>query len=347
MNSSFLTTQFENTQHSLFYKRELVTRTISGLPVFLVTIASDLRSHKKKPIVAITSRVHSGETPGSFVFQGIYDYLMTPEAAQLRKNYTFLLTPCLNPDGVVCGNYRSSLSGFDLNRQWLHPDEELHPEIFATKAFYQEDRSKKIYIYCDLHGHSKKKNSFFYGCNTAANGGFLSWTIVRLLPRILAKNSHMFSYKGCRFKVDGSKVGTGRVVMWKQLQVTHSFTLESSFFGYDYGEVDVKQFREQDYRSLGLKFCHSVEEMHVMWKQIHRELQVTNGWLKPRRLNEFTGTPAAQLLNEEMAKKKKEENKARAIEEYQAYLKRYYQPVQRPLTQHTMQSQALASNVRK
>jgi hypothetical protein len=78
-----------------------------------------------------------------------------------------------------------------------------------------EDKTKKFYIYCDLHGHSKKKNSFFYGCNTAANGGFLSWTIVRLLPRILAKNSHMFSYKSCRFKVDANKVGTGRVVMWK------------------------------------------------------------------------------------------------------------------------------------
>ena len=49
------------------------------------------------------------------------------------------------------------------------------------------NEKRHIWIYCDLHGHSKKKNSFFYGCNTAANGGFLSWTIVRLLPRIFAK----------------------------------------------------------------------------------------------------------------------------------------------------------------
>lgn len=29
----------------------------------------------------------------------------------------------LNPDGVIAGNYRSSLSGLDLNRQWTDPKE--------------------------------------------------------------------------------------------------------------------------------------------------------------------------------------------------------------------------------
>jgi len=42
-------------------------------------------------------------------------------------------------------------------------------------------------------------------------------------------------------------------------------------------------------------------------------LQVTNGWLKPKVLFEKTGVPAAQLLNEELAKKKKEETKLVAI----------------------------------
>jgi len=42
-------------------------------------------------------------------------------------------------------------------------------------------------------------------------------------------------------------------------------------------------------------------------------LQVTNGWLKPKVLFEKTGVPAAQLLNEELAKKKKEEMKHAAI----------------------------------
>jgi hypothetical protein len=93
----------------------------------------------------------------------------------------------------------------------------------------------KILIYCDMHGHSRKKNSFIYGCNTVAEGGFNSWTKVRLFPRILAKNSPVFSLRDCTFKVEKHKLGTARVVVWKQFKVTNSFTLENSFFGFDYG----------------------------------------------------------------------------------------------------------------
>ena len=62
--------------------------------------------------------MHSGETPGSWVFKGIFNFLMSSssEARYLRKFYTFILIPVLNPDGVVCGNYRNSISGVDLNR---------------------------------------------------------------------------------------------------------------------------------------------------------------------------------------------------------------------------------------
>ena len=38
------------------------------------------------------------------------------EAKLLRLYYTFVLVPCLNPDGVICGNYRNSVSGVDMNR---------------------------------------------------------------------------------------------------------------------------------------------------------------------------------------------------------------------------------------
>ena len=33
--------------------------------------------------------------------------------------------------------------------------------------------------------------------------------------------------------------------------------------------------------------------MHFLWKDIRKELKITNGWLKPRKLFEVTGVPAA------------------------------------------------------
>lgn len=37
-------------------------------------------------------------------------------AKYLRNNFVFKIIPMLNPDGVIIGNYRTSLSGMDLNR---------------------------------------------------------------------------------------------------------------------------------------------------------------------------------------------------------------------------------------
>jgi murein tripeptide amidase MpaA len=39
----------------------------------------------------------------------------------------------MNPDGVAVCNYRNSLAGVDLNRQWINPEPEFHPEVFGVK----------------------------------------------------------------------------------------------------------------------------------------------------------------------------------------------------------------------
>jgi len=39
----------------------------------------------------------------------------------------------LNPDGVIVGNYRCSLSGHDLNRQYPNPSSKMFPECYGIK----------------------------------------------------------------------------------------------------------------------------------------------------------------------------------------------------------------------
>ena len=139
----------------------------------MIRVSDQKRSKRleyvKKKSVIITSRVHPGETNASFVFSGFFNFIISPEAKKLRELYTFYLVPCLNPDGVECGNYRTSSTGFDLNRQWLNPHQKLHPIIYELKSFLRQ--LKEISLFCDLHGHSTKRNSFIYGCPTAAKEG--------------------------------------------------------------------------------------------------------------------------------------------------------------------------------
>ena len=71
---------------------------------------ADKRPYKfDKPVVFISSRVHPGETPASFVLDGIWKFLTqenNEQAKILRDRFVFKVVPMLNPDGVYRGYYR-------------------------------------------------------------------------------------------------------------------------------------------------------------------------------------------------------------------------------------------------
>jgi murein tripeptide amidase MpaA len=126
--------------------RNLLCKTIAGVDCELLTVtdtytqtdedpAAELKENKRKAVV-ISSRVHPGETVGSWMMRGILFFLTDPdnqEASLLRKNFVFKIIPMLNPDGVINGNYRCSLAGCDLNRRWKFPSKTLQPTIYHCK----------------------------------------------------------------------------------------------------------------------------------------------------------------------------------------------------------------------
>jgi cytosolic carboxypeptidase protein 2/3 len=100
------------------------------------------------------------------MIEGLINFLLSkdPEAEEARSKFVFKIVPMLNPDGVIFGNYRSSLLGVDLNRRWHKPSKYLHPEVYYTKQLikYFDLKSKQpdcesggVVLYIDLHGHSK------------------------------------------------------------------------------------------------------------------------------------------------------------------------------------------------
>ncbi len=63
---------------------------------------------------------------------------------------------------------RCGLSGEDLNRRWLDPSPEQHPEVYHARGlldYAEAALGVRPFVFCDFHGHSRKKNFFLYGCS--------------------------------------------------------------------------------------------------------------------------------------------------------------------------------------
>lgn len=92
-----------------------------GLAIPLVTIENRNSGtiSEEKNVVLVSGRVHPGETVGSYIGHGIIEYLCGLQE-EVLGNTVWKIVPMMNPDGVVFGNFRTSVLGVDLNRSFHH-----------------------------------------------------------------------------------------------------------------------------------------------------------------------------------------------------------------------------------
>ena len=254
----------EQRQQHIVYKK--LCDSIAGNEVPLLTITArkeTVGEGTNRRYIVISARVHPGETNASWMMRGILFFLTSddPRAKTLRENFVFKIIPMLNPDGVINGNYRCNLSGVDLNRRWRATNKFLHPTIWHLKQLIATTRSKRnLEVYLDLHGHSRKKNVFMYGCCKRPEAGeAVDYSALRL-PYLQELVSPSFSFMSSSFRVSKSKAGTARVVTWKELGVRYSYTIEASFCGASIGSKAGQQFRTSDLEEIGSDCCKTMIE---------------------------------------------------------------------------------------
>jgi hypothetical protein len=222
-----------------YFKRELLCFSVQQRRLDLITISSPRNLERlQTKIVFVTARVHPGETPSSYVCQGLIDFLLSDHAIAevLRDNVVFKIIPMLNPDGVYLGNYRCSLMGFDLNRHWHEPSPWAHPTLQATKSLvleYNANPNVDLDFYFDIHAHSTLMNGFMYGNVYEDMQRFDQHSV---FPKLLCANAEDFSMSNTSFNQDAVKAGTGRRFLGNCLTpCTNCYTLEVSFFSYTTG----------------------------------------------------------------------------------------------------------------
>ncbi|PIK61388.1 putative cytosolic carboxypeptidase 1 [Apostichopus japonicus] len=215
----------------IYYRHDEFCETLSGNPC---------------PLLTVTAR------PLSYDSEGVTQFTQ-----HLREVFIFKIVPMLKPRLVLInGSHRCSLSGEDLNRKWANPDPDRHPTIYHTKGLlqYMATINRRPLVFCDFHGHSRKKNVFMYGCSAGMSytpedmdqyslngrdGRKVEDTSYKTLPRILSNLAPAFCLSNCNFVVEKSKDATARVVVWRELGVARSYTMENTYCGLDQGPYKV------------------------------------------------------------------------------------------------------------
>lgn len=245
--------KYENTKYPYFTRKTLCT-TLAGNDVDYITINnSDIESSKEKEGIVLFARQHPSETVGSWVIKGAIDMLFgeSDEAKYLRDNFIFKIIPMINPDGVICGNTRTSIAGCDLNRRWINPSDLIHPEIYYAKEMIMKFAAqRKINCIVDFHGHFGAFNSFFY-----ANRDKENFSKGKFFPYACGEVSNCISFERSRFSMPKYKKGTGRIDLFNELGTENIVTLESSYFGCVTGKYQNQYFTTVILEEMGRDVC--------------------------------------------------------------------------------------------
>ena len=158
--------------------------------------------------------------------------------------------------------------GVDLNRRWKNPSKFLHPTIYYAKSlikFYHnlgrqpDSDTGGVVFSCDMHGHSRNMNIFMYACkhfgdeNAIRVPNQVIWTI----PENVHNYCPIFSTNECKMALEKDKDTTARIVLFKELGISNSYTLEATFFGSEHFKKPrnnwIKQIEEPE--KINKRYC--------------------------------------------------------------------------------------------
>ena len=170
---------------------------------------------------------------------------------------------------------------------------------------FSEDH--EIVMFCDMHGHSMKKNVFMYACSYLSDGFGLDDSktniFIRLIPFLLSKRNRLFSYENSHFRLEKFKEGTARIVNFKEFNILASYTLEASFFGPDLqgDESENSHMDESQLESLGRDLCKQLN-IFISPREFRLKLQELSNYLNSSHQPLLKKRPTSARRTETMRK---------------------------------------------
>lgn len=148
----------------------------NGKAIYCLKITDTNIPNTDKKRVFMHARTHPGETPPSFLIEGIVDFLLanSADAQEILQQFEFYIFPMQNTDGVIAGNYRSTPNSENLEVKWyydtenplfLTPDAPSEVNIIHNYAMdLMNDGGPAISMALNLHASNGEPDlrTFFY-----------------------------------------------------------------------------------------------------------------------------------------------------------------------------------------
>lgn len=142
-------------------------RIIPALPIYGFKITRS--SSKTKSNVVITAGSHPSETHGLYQMEGTIEFLLggSAEAEDLLDYFDFFVYPCINPQGVWTGWFRSNPEAptQDHNRIW--DTDGTYEDVDILKAAILADTGSSAVACIDYHGWMSAQGAFFTATSIA------------------------------------------------------------------------------------------------------------------------------------------------------------------------------------
>lgn len=122
-------------------------------------------------------------------------------------------------------------------------------------------------MFIDLHSHSRKLGTFFYGNTLSSNTA-----VTRIMPLLVCKKDQRFTFKNCRFA--GGSNSAARYALFESLRIPLIYTVECSFYGYQEGDFRIVQYMPQDYKEMGASLMEGFYDYEISKNGKH--LKLTN-----------------------------------------------------------------------
>lgn len=163
-----------------YVQKQLIGYSTLGKPL----VAMKVSESNGPDMLVVLSRQHPPELTGFREMNAFVETLTGNSriAKKFRKQFTVLIVPMMNPDGVDNGHWRHCAGGVDMNRDWRFFNQ---PETTAFRAFVLGEiakRNGKVWFGVDFHS---TQTDLFYlpDPKDVPSGTDISWQWIKAINK--------------------------------------------------------------------------------------------------------------------------------------------------------------------